>query len=85
MYNKRTLVIKESMHVVIYEFNNSYLRKSINNDKDQTKTKKWIGTNEQAWTNNLISLVKQGGWSFKLEDEENELLSIEHQNNKTPM
>ena len=48
VYNKRTLVIEESIYVVFDEFNNFCLRKSLNDDYDQTKIEKWIGMNEQA-------------------------------------
>ena len=40
MYNKRTLIIEESMHVVFDESNNFCLRKFVNDDEDQTRIEK---------------------------------------------
>ena len=38
VYNKRTLVIEESMHVVFDEFNNSCPKKIVNDEEEEVKT-----------------------------------------------
>ena len=81
VYNKRTLVIEESMHVVFDESNISYLR---NDDENQTRKEKQTGSNDQTQTKNLSSIEEQEGYSFELNIEENESHSMNFQNQETP-
>ena len=46
VYNKRTLVIEESMHVLFDESNNSCPKKFVNDDEEEVRTKEQEGSRE---------------------------------------